>query len=170
MAGYEAHLAGGGLTAGGTGAVAFFMETPMREMGWISARFPDFSTWITQTWEGAVYASTLVAVCLLFSIWPDVDTDSKAQRIFGQLLVLGLLALIWAERFRAASMLGFYAALPMMGRHRGWTHTWWAMAVVPAPLAMLPYFYMPGAPWIGVPYYVAATAGYTTHLFIDKSA
>jgi membrane-bound metal-dependent hydrolase YbcI (DUF457 family) len=103
----------------------------------------------------------------MFALWPDVDTDSKGQRLFGALLLIADLALIIGERFRMAALVGLIAILPMIGRHRGWTHTWWAALLVPLPIAAIPYVYMPEAPFLGLPFYAAATAGYASHLLID---
>jgi membrane-bound metal-dependent hydrolase YbcI (DUF457 family) len=111
-----------------------------------------------------------MAIGLMFALWPDVDTDSKGQRLFGGLLVLGNLVLIAGEHFRIAAVMGTLAILPMVGRHRGWTHSWIAMLLVPSPIIAIPYLYMPEAKYLGVPLYVSAVLGYGSHIVIDKAS
>jgi membrane-bound metal-dependent hydrolase YbcI (DUF457 family) len=58
--------------------------------------------------------------------------------------------------------------LPILSRHRGWTHTWWAMLLVPSPLLILPYLHVPERPLVGLPFYGAAVVGYLSHLVVDR--
>ena len=64
--------------------------------------------------------------------------------------------------------LGLFAILPILGKHRGWTHTYWAMLLIPSPLLVLPMVLFPeAAPLSGLPFYGAAVVGYFSHLFMD---
>jgi membrane-bound metal-dependent hydrolase YbcI (DUF457 family) len=75
--------------------------------------------------------------------------------------------LIVVGEFELAAYLGLFAILPALGHHRGWTHTWWAMLLIPLPLLVLPYLHVPERPLIGLPFYGAAVVGYFSHLFMD---
>lgn len=109
----------------------------------------------------------LFAICIMFGLWPDVDTNSKGQDIFYALFFVLDVALIYYERFHEAAYLGLFCILPILGKHRGWTHTFWAMLIIPSPILLLPYVYSAGNPWGGLPYYGAAVVGYFSHLFMD---
>ena len=109
----------------------------------------------------------LCIICVLFGLWPDVDINSKGQDIFYALFFVLDVALIYYGRFHEAAYLGLFCILPVLGKHRGWTHTYWAMIIIPSPILLLPYVYTPLNPWAGLPYYGAAVVGYFSHLFMD---
>lgn len=127
-----------------------------------------YTLYTSFTW-GQIGAGLLgvIVLTVLFGLWPDVDLDSKGRRIFYNLFFAIDLFLIVTERFEAAAYLGLFAILPALGAHRGWTHTWWAMLLVPAPLVVVPYLYLPDMPLIGLPFYGAAVTGYFSHLLLD---
>ncbi len=77
------------------------------------------------------------------------------------------MVLIATKHFEEASYLGLFAILPVLGKHRGWMHSWWAMLLVPSPLLILPYIFFPERPLSGLPFYGAAVVGYFSHLFMD---
>ena len=70
---------------------------------------------------------------LLGALFPDVDTNSRGQDIFYSLFFLLDFSFIALRKFEYAALLGLLVILPVLGRHRGWTHTWWAMLIVPFP-------------------------------------
>lgn len=112
--------------------------------------------------------AVLIMLCILGALFPDIDTDSKGKRIFYSGMLLLSLALIYFKEFRWAAYLGILAMLPGISAHRGWTHTWWAMLMVPMPMLVLPY-YLYGQPFPTLlPYYVAFVTGYFSHLLLDR--
>ena len=149
MPGYKGHLGGSMIAGGGAIVIALlagyhFNVDPLRVVG-------------------------LTAACVLGGLFPDVDTDSKGQNIFYGLLVAVDGVLIYRHHYQWAAWLGFCAMLPALGHHRGWTHTWWAMLLVGAPLVLIP------AVVLGVdrfyaflPFYVSFTVGYFSHLLLDR--
>ena len=147
MPGYRGHLLGGLATAlllGGAAAwLGYFRFQPLT-------------------------AAVLLAVALLASLFPDVDTDSKGQNLFYGLLVVLDFALMFKGHYRWAAILGFFGMLPAVGRHRGWTHTWWAMLLVPAPLLLLPVIFYHSPLTLPLPFYLAAVLGYLSHLALDR--
>jgi len=156
MAGYKGHLAGATLFGLGYVVVLGYAFT-------VDAAYEQFSSL-----ERVGYPLALFVLALLFGLWPDVDINSKGQRVFYSIFLVADLFLIATERFRAAAYLGLVAILPVLSRHRGWTHTWWAMLLVPSPLVILPYLHMPERPLIGLPFYGAAVVGYLSHLVMDR--
>ena len=155
MAGYKGHL---------TGAVAFFALylgalALLFSVDAAYARFTDL--------ELVLYPLTLLGLCLMFGLWPDVDTNSKGQNLFYALFFAVDVALIATRQFEEAAYLGLFCILPIIGKHRGWTHTFWAMLLIPSPLLVLPVVLFPERPAAGLPFYGAAVVGYFSHLFMD---
>lgn len=164
MAGYKGHLAAGAAVGAcvGLGTIA----APTGD--WApSSLLNTLPYWNVSAPRQLALGGSLAATSLLFSLLPDADTDSKGQRLFGALLLAVLSLLISFGRFREAAIIGLMGAVPMACRHRGWTHTWGAVLIVPSPLLILPYLHMPEIPFLGLPYYLAAVAGYLSHLALD---
>ncbi len=147
MPGYRVHLLGGiGATAVGIGVAIY--------KGGIAFSVPQIVS--------------LLAIGSLASLFPDVDTDSKGQNIFYFLLASLDIALMIKRYYKWAAILGFMAMLPALGRHRGWTHTLWAMVLVPSPLLVLPLLFYKISLSTMLPYYLAAVIGYFSHLLLDR--
>ncbi len=117
--------------------------------------------------ELIAYPVALFALCLMFGLWPDVDTNSKGQNLFYSIFFVADVVLIITKHFEEAAYLGLFTILPALGKHRGWTHTWWAMLLIPSPLVIFPYLLIPERPFAGLPFYGAAVVGYFSHLFMD---
>ena len=156
MAGYKGHLAGAGVFVAGYLAVLGYAFA-------VDAAYQQFSPL-----EQIGYPLAIVVLALLFGLWPDVDTTSKGQQVFYSIFFVADVFLIVTEQFRAAAYLGLVALLPILSRHRGWTHTWWAMLLIPSPLLILPYLHVPERPLVGLPFYGAAVVGYLSHLVVDR--
>ena len=155
MAGYRGHLAG---------ASAFFAVylTALVYIFSIDAAYTQF-TFLEQI----AFPLALLGLCLMFGLWPDVDTNSKGQNLFYTIFFLVDVVLIATSEFQLAAYLGLFAILPALGSHRGWTHSWWAMLLIPSPLIILPYHFLPSRPLAGLPFYGAAVVGYFSHLWMD---
>jgi|SRR5579875_115606 membrane-bound metal-dependent hydrolase YbcI (DUF457 family) len=110
---------------------------------------------------------TWFGLCMLGALWPDVDTNSLGQKLFyGIFLILDAFFLL-TKHYKDAALLGFFALLPIVGKHRGWTHTIWAAFVVPSPLLLLPVI-RPGLNAGGLEYYIPVVIGYLSHLILDR--
>jgi membrane-bound metal-dependent hydrolase YbcI (DUF457 family) len=148
MPGYKGHLSGG-LLAGGLAIGVAVMAGRLE--------------------HAPLYLSGLLGFCLLGALFPDVDTDSKGQNFFYAVLILVDGALIYKHYYHWAAWLGLYAMLPAIGHHRGWTHTWWAMALVGTPILIIPgLFFGAGDMAVLLPFYIAFTLGYFSHLLMDR--
>lgn len=146
MPGYRTHTFGGLVVAGGTlsALVAF---------DWYA---PDLFT-----------SAMLVTVAMFAALLPDVDTNSKGQHLFYGMLLVFDAALIGLKHYRWAALLGLVSMLPAVSRHRGWTHSWWAMLLVPATIAAVPFVALDLRLQDVGPYYGAAVLGYASHLVLD---
>ncbi len=109
----------------------------------------------------------LFVIAVLFGLWPDVDTNSKGQNIFFVIAFVADILLIASGRIEAAAYLGLLAMTPIVGKHRGWTHSKIAMFLVPLPILIVPYLYRPSVLQPAMLIYGAAVIGYFSHLLLD---
>lgn len=119
---------------------------------------------ILSNWQ---FVAGLFVIAVLFGLWPDVDTNSKGQNIFFGIAFIADILLIVTGRFEAAAYLGLLAMTPIVGRHRGWTHSKLAMFLVPLPIVLVPYLHQPSILPTALIIYGAAVAGYFSHLLFD---
>jgi hypothetical protein len=117
--------------------------------------------------ELGAYPVVLFGLCLMFGLWPDVDINSKGQNLFNTVVFVADVALLGPRQFEEAAYLGLFCILPAPGKHRGWTHTLWAMLLIPSPMLVLPYLLTPDRPLVGLPHCGAAVVGYLSHLVLD---
>jgi membrane-bound metal-dependent hydrolase YbcI (DUF457 family) len=109
----------------------------------------------------------IFVVAVLFGLFPDIDTNSKGQNIFYGLALFADIWLILDGRITAAAFLGLLAMTPIVGKHRGWTHSKLAMLLVPAPIVLIPYLYNQAILDTALIVYGAAVVGYFSHLLFD---
>lgn len=130
-------------------------------------------------------------VAVLFGLWPDVDIKSKSQKIFYTVLfALNVVLIVFLQKYLESALLGLFAMLPIMSRHRGWTHAKITMILIPSVFLLIP-IYATYSEWgtdgtlvdslnalrewegltdavrSGFPFYVASFIGYATHLHLD---
>lgn len=154
MANYKGHIAGGLLcnTAYLASVQAFPGSILYKTAG------------ILSHWQ---FVLGLYVIAVLFALWPDVDTNSKGQDIFYGLAFVANVLLVLTGRFEAAAYLGLLAMTPIIGGHRGWTHSRLAMILVPAPIVVIPYLHQSSILPTALLVYGAAFAGYFSHLLFD---
>ena len=103
---------------------------------------------------------------VFFALFPDADMNSVSGRIFYRTVVVADLAFLADGRYEWAAWLGFFAMLPCVGRHRGWTHSIWAMFLIPLlPLSIVKHTI---SETLLLPFYITALSGYASHLVLDK--
>jgi membrane-bound metal-dependent hydrolase YbcI (DUF457 family) len=154
MANYRGHLAGG-LIFTGLYAAALTM-VPVQQFAEEARLLSD--------WQAM---AAVFVIGMLFGLFPDVDTNSKAQDIFFGIAFPVDVLLVWGGHVQAAAYLGLICMLPIITHHRGWTHSKWAMLVVPLPILLVPWLYNDAVIPISIVYYGAAVVGYLSHLFLD---
>jgi membrane-bound metal-dependent hydrolase YbcI (DUF457 family) len=109
----------------------------------------------------------LFVVSMLMGLWPDIDTNSKGQDIFFGVAFLFDVILVSQGYLEAAAYLGLLAMTPIIGKHRGWTHSKIAMLLVPLPIVVVPYINKSTILATYLIFYGAAVAGYFSHLLLD---
>jgi membrane-bound metal-dependent hydrolase YbcI (DUF457 family) len=148
MPGYKGHLNGGVIAGALLIGVAVVMGNLFRD---------------------PLQLAGLMGFCLLGALFPDIDTDSKGQNLFYTGLIIIDSILIYHQQYRWAAWVGLFSMMPALGHHRGWTHTWWDMLVVPLPILIIPYlFFNGGGLDIFKNFYVAFVLGYFSHLLLDR--
>ncbi len=108
-----------------------------------------------------------VAIGVMFSVWPDVDVKSMGQKLFYFMFFFADCYLIFMKEFKIAAYLGLIIILPILSRHRGWTHSKITMILLPLPLLLYPMYTTQSLTLYGLPYYIAAVVGYFSHLLFD---
>ncbi len=76
-------------------------------------------------------------ICLLGSLFPDIDIKSKGQKVFYWLLFGIYLYLFNNGQYQEMCMLSFLALSPMLVRHRGLFHQWWFVIGFPSALCLM---------------------------------
>ena len=109
------------------------------------------------------------AIAIMFALWPDVDIKSIGQKLFYTIFFITDVVLIfYFKELETAAYFGLLIILPILAKHRGWTH-WRSTAILlPVPLMLAPMYMYGGTLLEGAPYYCAAVTGYFSHLFFDK--
>ena len=120
-------------------------------------------------------------IATLSGLWPDVDITSKSQQIFYRIFLVFNAILILRGHYIESAVFGSFAMLPLIGKHRGWTHSKLTMLLLPAAFLVLPLYFqgaqidldnLPSSDnlnliKIGLPFYTASLIGYGTHLHLD---
>ena len=132
-----------------------------------------------------------LTIAVLFGLWPDVDIKSKSQKMFYTLLfVFNVMLIVFWGKYLESALLGLFAMLPIMSKHRGWTHAKGTMILLPGLFLLIPIYAaypewysgetffdvfdalrgweeLPNVILTGLPFYVASFIGYASHLYLD---
>lgn len=154
MPGYKGHIAGA--TALNTAYVGALATAPPELLRYTSNIMSDMQLLVG-----------LFVIAILFGLFPDIDTNSKGQNIFYGLALAADIWLILDGRIVAAAFLGLLAMTPIVGKHRGWTHSKLAMVLIPLPIVLIPYLYDHAFLDTAFIVYGAAVTGYFSHLLLD---
>ena len=103
------------------------------------------------------------------------------------LFAVNLVLIVFLQKYLESALLGLFAMLPIMSKHRGWTHARSTMILLPGVFLLIPIYSahsewgtegnpvdlfnaltewdgLTGALRSGVPFYVASFIGYASHL------
>lgn len=155
MANYKGHISGGAIT--GAVIVAGLNYFP-------SDDFLPSTQQVLGDWHLSL---GLLIISILFAIWPDVDINSKAQNLFYSVGFMLNIFLILSGQFVLSALLGMLAMTPIVGKHRGWTHSKLAMVLIPTPILAVSYLSGENIGPVGVLTYFVAVGGYFSHLLLD---
>ncbi len=154
MPGYKSHVAGG--LAAAVVCTAVVSLLPYQQLAAYSN--------LLHGWR---ILAGVFFVAMLFALFPDIDIKSEGQKLFywAAFIIDGLL--IWDKQILVAAYLGFIVMLPLLSKHRGWTHSIVAAFFVPLPIVIVPYLYDGHMLAVSILLYGAAVAGYLSHIALD---
>lgn len=154
MANYRGHIVGG-VVAGLAVSAGSYIFT--------AGHLPDGGA-LMQDWQ---LLAGVMLLAIMFGLWPDIDTNSKAQDLFFGIAFVFDAVLLITEQYAAAAFLGLIAMTPIVGSHRGWTHKKLTALLVPAPILIIPYLANNYVGQTAILLYIASVAGYFSHLLLD---
>ena len=65
-----------------------------------------------------------VGLAVMFSLWPDVDIKSIGQKVFYTIFfITDAILVFYFQDYKAAAFFGLLIILPVLAKHRGWTHS-----------------------------------------------
>ena len=106
--------------------------------------------------------------CILGSLFPDIDTTSKGQKIFYRLVFLFLVILLIQQQGEFFILLSLTALIPFVVRHRGVFHRIWFLVLF---VGMLYVIGVSAFPWVhgNVMMWnmIFFFAGVVSHLLLD---
>lgn len=179
---------------GGLTAYSFFFVVSLIATLAVSIFFGSPFSWNPTITLNPLEIVGCFVIALLFGLWPDVDIKSKSQKIFYCVLFfVNLTLIIILRRYVESAVLGLFAMLPILSKHRGWTHSRITMLLLPSLFLFIPiYTEYPNWNWSaewdeiselitslatwerlpeiaqrGFAFYLAGLIGYASHLYLD---
>lgn len=119
-------------------------------------------------------APTLIDTLIYFvlfiggALFPDTDIKSIAQKLFYFISFIILGFLIFLGRFDIAAYIGIIIILPLLGKHRGWTHSPIVMFLLSGLILAVPIYKTGIQDFSTVMYAISFFLGFLSHLFLDK--
>lgn len=147
MPGYRTHIVGGIGTF--TALFYFFQKVSSVQCAFLTALSCFFVT-------------------ILGSLFPDVDTKSKGQMIFYQGLLLYLLFLLWAQKFKTFMIITCLFMLPLLVPHRGLFHRIWFLTFLAVGAGSVVFFCFPTQSYDLSIHILFFYVGALSHVFLDK--
>lgn len=80
---------------------------------------------------------------LVGALFPDIDTKSKGQKIFYQIIGLLCIFLFIQQQYRTLSIICIIALLPLILRHRGLSHSIWFIMLMCFLVIVYAHFQLP---------------------------
>jgi len=82
-----------------------------------------------------------LASCLLGSLFPDIDTKSRIQKIVYYPLFVIIIYAIFVQKWALASLISVLAFIPVLANHRRLTHKRWFVITIPLSIPILIYHF-----------------------------
>lgn len=80
---------------------------------------------------------------LLGALFPDIDTKSKGQKLFYRILFVMIAIFFVQQKLRLIALFAFIACIPLITRHRGVLHNFWAILSLIILLLVVTYYFVP---------------------------
>ena len=147
MPNYKVHLAGGFLSF----AILYKLSAKILSKRFYSSEEMAFS----------------LLLCLLGSLFPDIDTKSYGQRMFYFLLLAMIFGSILLNQWTLLIVFGAFSILPFFVGHRGLTHRLWFNAIAPLPIFITIFDKSSKLAILSKTGYFYFLAGALSHIFLD---
>lgn len=105
---------------------------------------------------------------LIGSLFPDIDTKSKGQKLFYRFTLLFFIILLIQQNVSTVAWLSIAAFFPLMVKHRGITHSLWFISVLCLAAIALSLFFLPQHSTIIVFDTLFFYMGALSHLVLDR--
>jgi len=102
------------------------------------------------------------------ALFPDVDIKSIAQKIFYSYFFIFDIFLIYNEEYKIAAYFGLIIITPLLGKHRGWTHSPFTMFLLSGLILAIPIYKSGIQDFSTAMYSISFFLGFLSHLFLDK--
>ncbi|MFA5074736.1 MAG: metal-dependent hydrolase [Candidatus Babeliales bacterium] len=107
--------------------------------------------------------------CLLGSLFPDIDTKSKIQKIIYYLFFFVILFTIFLQNWLVLSAIVIIAFIPILSNHRALTHKKWFILLVPLVITFLVISFKQSLKYEALSSYLFFEIGALSHIFLDKA-
>ena len=108
------------------------------------------------------------ALCMIGSLFPDVDIKSKGQKLFYMILLATMIILSSFEHWHALVFLSFMAVIPLCSKHRGLFHNLWFVVLLPITISwLICIFWLPHCSSIIFYDCLFFISGAISHLYLD---
>lgn len=87
------------------------------------------------------YTFLYLTSCLIGSLFPDIDTKSKIQKILYSCLFIAVLLTVFTQNWHFTALLSLIAFVPLIVNHRKLTHRIWFNIVIPLLIPISTYYY-----------------------------
>jgi len=105
---------------------------------------------------------------LLGSLFPDIDTKSKGQKLFYRVLFIFLIFLIFQNKFQLAVFMCLAGFIPLLVNHRGLCHNILFILAIPTLFSGYVYLFLPKYTLLILGSMIFFTLGAISHLCLDK--
>lgn len=147
MSNYQGHLLGGVVTYGITLAA-------------IQKLYPLIHL-------NALEISIWLVMCLLGSLFPDIDIRSKGQRIFYEVLFCATIFAIIFNQWHLIICFCIASVIPLISKHRGSIHSLWFIIFIPMLVPFAITKYHPELTDSAIYCYLFFVMGAFSHLLLD---
>lgn len=105
---------------------------------------------------------------LMGSLFPDIDTKSKGQKLFYRVLIVILIILLMQNRFRTIAMISIASFIPLLVNHRGIFHSAWFIIMLGCFCVVFATIFLPSYVSIIMIDTLFFVGGAFSHLILDR--
>ena len=108
-----------------------------------------------------------LSCCLIGSLFPDIDTKSKIQKLFYIFLLIVLITLTLKNKTKLFMPLSFIGIIPLIVNHRGIFHKLWFIIAIGLTIVLIVNIYSPSQTTLALNNVIFFIAGAFSHLWLD---